>query len=263
MFDDNNYMKGLIYKITNTENNKIYIGKTKEYYGEKKFGIKGRLGHHLTNAFTPSKRNDCPRFYNAIRKYGKSSFQIELLETCDMDIIDETETGYISKYNSTDRKIGYNIAKGGGGRSVVMVDEDVRKKISQSNNSSNKLLNIKEIYDDGKLIGYTVRRRISGKQYQKWFTSTTNTPDENLKLAKAYLEEIKSGRHTSNDYNKTSTLPRNINYVKENGDIIGYRVDIMINGKKTTRSFQSPNMTLDEKYKKAIEIKDKILKKES
>lgn len=51
-------MKFLVYKITNTENNKIYIGKTKEYYKDKYFGIEGRLNNHLTCAFTKSKFND-------------------------------------------------------------------------------------------------------------------------------------------------------------------------------------------------------------
>lgn len=56
-------MNYLIYKITNTANNKIYIGKTKEYYGSEYFGIAGRLRHHLVNAYTKSKYNDCPKFY--------------------------------------------------------------------------------------------------------------------------------------------------------------------------------------------------------
>ena len=55
----------LIYKITNTETDKIYIGRTKEYYGEKYFGIERRFKHHLTNAFTKSKYNDYPRLYGS------------------------------------------------------------------------------------------------------------------------------------------------------------------------------------------------------
>ena len=73
-------MNSLIYKITNLVNEKIYVGKTKKYYKEKLFGIEGRLKNHLTCAFTKSKCNDCPRLYNAIRKYGKDNFTIELLE---------------------------------------------------------------------------------------------------------------------------------------------------------------------------------------
>lgn len=87
-------MKFLVYKITNTENNKIYIGKTKKYYKDKYFGIEGRLNNHLTCAFTKSKFNDCPRLYNAIRKYGKDKFKIELLEETTEDNIDARDILY-------------------------------------------------------------------------------------------------------------------------------------------------------------------------
>lgn len=50
--------EGIIYKVTNKVNGKIYIGKTKEKYGDASFGINGRLGYHLRNAFYKSKKNE-------------------------------------------------------------------------------------------------------------------------------------------------------------------------------------------------------------
>lgn len=34
--ENNDELEGIIYMITNLDNDKIYIGKTKEYYGKKK-----------------------------------------------------------------------------------------------------------------------------------------------------------------------------------------------------------------------------------
>jgi len=140
-------MSHIIYKITNIHNNKIYIGKTKEFYGNKYFGIEGRFKNHLTCAFSLSKYNDCPKFYNAIRKYGKDKFKIELLETSTEDNIDNREIYYIHLYNSTNDNIGYNISLGGGGRTVVNVDENIREKISKAQ-SKNSLMNIKPYLND-------------------------------------------------------------------------------------------------------------------
>lgn len=258
---------GIIYKIVNKVNKKIYIGKTKEFYGNQKFGLEGRFRQHLINAFTKSKKNDCPRFYNAIRKYGKRNFICTLLAKCKLGMCDDLETEYIKIFNTIDPKYGYNISTGGLGRSVVFVSEEIRMKISNNNNKINKLdknsnlLNIKSVYKNGKLVGYTVRRRERGKQYQKWFTSTENTPEVNYNLAIEWLENLKNHTLNNNMYNKSSKLPKNINCVKKNGEVIGYRVDIMINKKKITKNVQDKNLTLEQLLEKAINIKKSILDK--
>lgn len=55
---------GVIYKITNIKNNKIYIGLTSK-------SIEHRFYYHLRDD------NQCRLLANAIRKYGKESFKIE------------------------------------------------------------------------------------------------------------------------------------------------------------------------------------------
>ena len=256
-------MKFLVYKIINTENNKIYIGKTKEYYKDKYFGIEGRLNNHLTCAFTKSKYNDCPRLYNAIRKYGKDKFKIELVEETTEELIDSREIHYINIYNSTDDKIGYNIALGGGGRSVVNVDDDIRNKISKAQ-TKNGELNIKPYLDENDThIGYFARRRENGKVFQKYFTSKEFTLEEKLAKAKEWITNIKENKEDNAvKYNKSSDLPKNINYIKDKKDkslIIGYRVDILKNNIKTVKSFQSKSGNLEELLNKAIEFKNQIL----
>ena len=119
---------GEIYKITNMITNKIYIGKTKKYYQNAPFGYKKRLESHFVSAFSNSKQNDCPRLYNSIRKHGKTNFKIELVCECSLESIDDNETKYIALYDSTNDKNGYNIALGGGGRSVVDISDEIRNK---------------------------------------------------------------------------------------------------------------------------------------
>lgn len=229
-------MKFLVYKITNTINNKIYIGKTKEYYKDKYFGIEGRLNNHLTCAFTKSKYNDCPRLYNAIRKYGKEKFKIELLEETIEENINSREIYYIKTLNSTDDSVGYNIALGGGGRSVVDVNDDIRHKISKAQTKSGEL-NIKPHLNDNEFhVGYFARRRENGKVFQKYFTSQKFSLEENLAKAKEWIENIKNNKADGAvKYNKANNLPKNINYIRDEKDktlIIGYRVDILKDGKK-------------------------------
>lgn len=47
----------------------------------------------------------------AILKYGKENFTIEVLEDCDVTILNEREKYYINLYNSY--KEGYNCTEGG------------------------------------------------------------------------------------------------------------------------------------------------------
>lgn len=107
-----------IYKTTNLVNNKIYIGKSKT-------NNVNYLGSGL-------------KLLGAIKKYGKNSFSKEIIEECDDAIVGEREIFWISKYNSTDENIGYNISIGGEGGShywARLTEEEKiqhNKKISES-----------------------------------------------------------------------------------------------------------------------------------
>lgn len=244
---------GIIYKITNKINGKVYIGKTKQFYGNNStpFGAEGRFKAHIRDALA-NRSHDCEKLNRAIRKYGWENFYVEEILKCDLNDIDKHEVEQIKKYDSTNT--GYNIALGGRGRSVVKVSEDARKNISKSQNKSGEM-NIIEYHKNGKLIGYYAKRREKGIQYQKLFSNTKNTPEDNLQLAKDWINDLKDNKLTNNKYNKKNDLPQNISPVedKNNHNIIGYKVSIMINGKKNCRNFQDKNLSLDEKLKLANE----------
>lgn len=251
-------VRGIVYKITNTVNNKIYIGKTKTHYGNKSFGIEQRLSNHIAHAKKGDSRG-CPALTNAIIKHGKDNFIIEELLRCKLKYIDKYEIEQIQLHDSTNKKKGYNIAMGGGGRSVVEVSEETRAKISKK--EVNKM-NLAKVYRNEIHVGYTVRRREKGVQYQKWFTSTKNTPAENRKLAVQWLKDFRENKVAAEaDYNKESGLPRNIYVKKEKGIQVGYSLNITRNGVTVAKTFQSKTIPLEELLEKAIKFKEDYLKK--
>ena len=93
---------GYIYKTTNLINNKIYIGKRSGKFN------KNYLGSGLA-------------LINAIKKYNKNNFKVEILEEAeDLIKLNELEKIYISKYRDLYGKdFLYNIANGGDGGDLV------------------------------------------------------------------------------------------------------------------------------------------------
>lgn len=90
-----------IYKITNTINNKVYIGQSVD--------ITARWTRH---------KNDCKKekfshypLYRSFNKYGIDNFTFEVIEECSKDCLDEREKYWIGYYNSFYN--GYNQTKGG------------------------------------------------------------------------------------------------------------------------------------------------------
>lgn len=262
---ENNY---LIYKIINNITNKIYIGKTKEYYGTNNInGIEGRFKQHIVNSKSKTKFNDCPMLYNAIRKYDSDNFKIELLEKTTKEQVNIKEIEYIKLYDSTNSLNGYNISLGGDGRSVVIVNETTREKISKAQNKNILIMtdniNIKKYIKNDIHIGYTVARKERGTNFRKYFTSKKYTIEENYEKALDWLNNIKNNKKDDSlKYNKDINLPKYIYVVKDKktrSNIIGYFVNITRNGKKFMKSFQSKNKNLDQLLKEAIEFKNKSL----
>jgi len=96
-------MFGLIYKATNIQNKKVYIGQTVK-------SLKRRKQRHYNNAL----HSDKLIFYRAIRKYGHHNFKWEILGYCETkQELNEAEIECIAFFQSVDTKYGYNMAKGG------------------------------------------------------------------------------------------------------------------------------------------------------
>ena len=111
---------GTIYKITNTMNNKCYIGQTIR-------DVKRRVHEHL---FYESRGNSAIK--RAIKKYGHSNFTYEILHDSILEfMLDDLEKEEIKKHNSLSPN-GYNLATGGN-KNKTFSKESI-EKMSKSQN---------------------------------------------------------------------------------------------------------------------------------
>lgn len=97
-----------IYKITNTQNNKSYIGYAKD--------IERRWKTHKERAFYQNKEYD-KTLYRAFRKYGIEKFNFEVILECEEQLLPIKEMEMIAKYDTFHN--GYNETSGGEGVSNV------------------------------------------------------------------------------------------------------------------------------------------------
>jgi hypothetical protein len=86
-----------IYKLT-SPSGKCYIGQSVNI--EKRF-----TGYRIL------KCKSQPKIYNALKKYGANKFNYDIVETCNIKLMDEKEKYYIKLYDSI--KNGYNCRSGG------------------------------------------------------------------------------------------------------------------------------------------------------
>lgn len=100
---------GIIYKIQNKLSGKLYVGKTCTT-------IANRWSHHLDDYL----KKDW-HLYRAMRKYGIENFEIEPIEQCPDDLLNERETYWIEKLDTFHN--GYNETLGGEGRAQIPREE--------------------------------------------------------------------------------------------------------------------------------------------
>lgn len=148
-------MKGLVYCIENLENSKKYIGQTTR-------NLEERFKEHCGNSGT----SVSPKLKNAIKKYGKDCFCVEVVwqsDNCSQKELDEKEIELIEKMNTLHPN-GYNLTKGGSGGRHSDETKKILSKIS------------KEMWDQK-------RQEMVEKRRQQW------TPERKKKLS----ETLKQG----------------------------------------------------------------------
>lgn len=112
-------MYGVIYKITNTKNNKVYIGQTVRSFRD-------RYNNNL------EKYTHNEHLQRSIEKYGIEAFEIdeEFAVADTLEELNKLETKHIIEFKSYDPKFGYN--KDFGGNSKEKTDETKEKmKLAQ------------------------------------------------------------------------------------------------------------------------------------
>ena len=131
-----NKIKGKVYIITNSINNKVYIGVTRNT-------LKERFNQH---------KNTNSKLGKVIKKYGITKFKIKLLKSCStVEELSYLEKKYINKYQSI--RTGYNVSTA----SYNIAD---RKSIYYEG----KYYTVRYLMDKYSLSYQTVVRRIKNKK---------------------------------------------------------------------------------------------------
>lgn len=172
-------MYGYIYKTTNLVNGKIYIGQKKS----EKFLDRGYLGSGKY-------------LHNALNKYGRENFCVELLEECDTkEILDEREKYYIQYYRNLNCAM-YNIANGGEGGDVISkLSEEDRKlrkeKLSKNGYFSNLTSEQRQVIQ---AKAWKTRRKNGNDKFSDEYRKKLSESHKGIKPTKSQLEKMVATR---------------------------------------------------------------------
>lgn len=214
-------MLGLIYKITNNINGKIYIGQTKK-------SLKERFQKHCWKATEKDTYHSDMAIKKAIRKYGKNNFSSEILEYTEYTNLDSREKYWIACYNSYYN--GYNCTKGGQNgatRKCKLSKEDEEKliqmKLSGSSSAELGLLynvdksTVKNIF---KRHGLTlpIRRNLEERITLKDFLSFLNNHPTEKEIQEKFGISRSSVRNYIKRHNIDYNLSKSVQTLTDNAE---------------------------------------------
>ena len=173
---------GSIYKIINSENNKIYIGQTIN-------SLDVRWKQHQNAA----RRGEKYKLYQAMRKYGIDNFSIQKIEEVPDEKLNEREQYWIEHYGSFQN--GYNSTLGGEGNQKV--DTEKIYKLWRENKSVGEIskeLNLSKeavCHKLKNLEDYSIEESVSRGNRRQFKTYTIQEIDQ-YDLEGNYLKTYKS-----------------------------------------------------------------------
>jgi group I intron endonuclease len=132
----------ILYKITNTKNNSIYIGVTKK-------SIQTRFKQHVNAA----KRGTSSRLYNAMRKYGVDSFVCDVLQIYDTEDAMLSAEKQLITYIRLTKIQCYNILIGGSKIHPIKDKDAWIEKLKSARAGRTPALGMKHTEDNKKLFG--------------------------------------------------------------------------------------------------------------
>lgn len=238
---DNNKVIGEIYKITNTQNNKVYIGQTRSHRLNKDkyrpFGFMGRFKDHINECYS-KKKNCCKYLNSAILKYGEEHFSCEKLVECPVDKLDETEIKYISEYNSKYSN-GYNLTDGGKTCKYSGVVEPIVCYAERPRNYARS--------DDTKaLISANVKEAIKDISHRKMMMN--NVQQQHMIQKFERFKDVKIDESNIEQYIRVA-----------NNNTLNYQY-IKINIQKIETTFVGKYETIDEIKNRAIQFINNLIK---
>jgi group I intron endonuclease len=241
---------GYIYKITNTVNNKIYVGETMQNDIEKRW----RTHRNLSKI-----NKGCPILCQAFNKYGLDKFTFEIIIIC----FDEDrliyEKQYIQKFNSIAPN-GYNISPGGCERGFTGLHHSVESKnkislaVRNRNFSSAKKEEIKEKLLKTIENNNSMEKRSQSDNWKKLIlTGKIGEQTRNKKVTDETKQKISKGVRK---YNENSTKivffkPRMIRQLDENNNLISIFNSIKSASEETKINYSSIKSVLAKRTKRA------------
>lgn len=179
---------GIIYKVTNKVNGKIYIGQTTQ-------ALRRRAQGHFADV---SMNRDKSIFHKALKKYDREDFVWEILEYCSTKAeLDEMEFHYIRQYNSFGPG-GYNLTLGGAG--VVGFSHTAATKIKiseQQLGTANSFFGknhtdeaIKKIRESSTERTHTLEHKLAIIGNGNYFYGKTHTQEVKDKIAEANKKRV-------------------------------------------------------------------------
>ncbi len=242
--DEKNLITGHIYKITNIKNNKIYIGQVVSHRLNKgkyrPFGYIGRFNDHISEALNNTKKKQCTYLNNAIRKYGKESFKVELLLECPKNSLDDSEIKYIKDCNSIFPN-GYNLTLGGKTTEYVKIknNEELNKPKKRGHEFG---------YKHSEETKNKIKMRLADKKIKLKMQENTR------KNMKEYYDNKKIETLSKLDLDKDFKKYIRPVYNKDTKELHNYIIRIKRDQKYTLESIDD---TLEQKYNRLYSVLEK------
>jgi hypothetical protein len=155
-----------IYRITDRDNKKMYIGQ------------------HISNKINDNYFGSGILIKEQIKKHGKQNFIKDIIEHCqDQVSLNERESFYIKEFN-TIYPYGYNLTLGGDGNSGWKMTDETKLKISQKNKGIHHS-------EEFKIIRSKLTSGKNNPNYGKKMSEETKNKIRNSLMGKNLSEETK------------------------------------------------------------------------
>lgn len=171
---------GIIYKVTNRANGKVYVGQTVQSLRARKKDHKNGIGKHPQLAL-----------YRAFKKYGFETFDWEVIDYATSKYeLDEKEKRYVEQLRVTDRLYGYNMTFGGEGGKHT---DEVKLRIGASNKGRIKS------EDERRKLSESLKGKYTGAKASWWGRKHTNEQRQKIGDAQRGYKNHNFGKKASEE----------------------------------------------------------------
>lgn len=188
-----------VYKISNTINDKVYIGITS-------YTINERYKWHVRDC----KKGVDKKLYKAMKKHGIENFKIDLLEQADNSIIDKREEFYIEKFDSFNN--GYNASPVSHGikhhtkKTKKLMSEKAKGRKPTKESLEKRSDSMKEFWKKNaelkKEYAERTRQKFKGKKHTDEFRENARQRMLGTKRSEETKQKMKLSRKSNNIRNK-------------------------------------------------------------